>query len=244
MTSPSTWEDTPASASQSSGGSPASPGCGSACHPCCASSRTSRKASASRSTAICAYMIANIVMTVLSFNYWYERQNGNPIETPLQSYFAENYSDEFMSERFQTMSLCRPCETWESMIASTYHLGIDIDDATAKAVVFDPSRSACSSRATCVTTRIRWKRSPPSCARWQRNSPERSFRLVACGSGGTTIADVLGVPFVQEVVANSLAVRRDHERCAARSSSAARTRRWCSSSATRNRVPPPWPTCA
>ena len=42
-------EDTPASASQSSGGSPASPGCGSACHPCCASSRTSRKASASRS---------------------------------------------------------------------------------------------------------------------------------------------------------------------------------------------------
>ncbi len=54
---------------------------------------------------LCAYMIANIVMTVLSFNYWYERQNGNPIETPLQSYFAENYSDEFMSERFQTMSL-------------------------------------------------------------------------------------------------------------------------------------------
>ena len=56
-------------------------------------------------TILCVYMIANIVMTVLSFNYWYERQNGNPIETPLQSYFAENYSDEFMSERFQTMSL-------------------------------------------------------------------------------------------------------------------------------------------
>ena len=54
---------------------------------------------------LCAYMIVNIVMTILSFNYWYERQNGNPIETPLQSYFAENYSDEFMSERFQTMSL-------------------------------------------------------------------------------------------------------------------------------------------
>ena len=54
---------------------------------------------------LCAYMIANIVMTILSFNYWYERQNGDPIETPLQSYFAENYSDEFMSERFQTMSL-------------------------------------------------------------------------------------------------------------------------------------------
>ena len=53
----------------------------------------------------CIYMVVNIAMTVLSFNFWYERQNGDPIETPLQSYFAEHYGDEFMSERFQTMSL-------------------------------------------------------------------------------------------------------------------------------------------
>lgn len=102
------------------------------------------------------------------------------------------------------------------MIASTYHLGIDVGSTTAKAVVFDPlAQRVLFSRyvrhnahqVETVATLLRTV---------AKEFPECSFRLVACGSGGTTIADVLGVPFVQEVVANSLAVRRDHEnvRCA------------------------------
>ena len=102
------------------------------------------------------------------------------------------------------------------MIASTYHLGIDVGSTTAKAVVFDPlAQRVLFSRyvrhnahqVETVATLLRTV---------AKEFPRCSFRLVACGSGGTTIADALGVPFVQEVVANSLAVRRDHEnvRCA------------------------------
>ena len=102
------------------------------------------------------------------------------------------------------------------MIASTYHLGIDVGSTTAKAVVFDPRTQRVlfsryvrhnAHQVETVATLLRTV---------AKEFPGCSFRLVACGSGGTTIADALGVPFVQEVVANSLAVRRDHEnvRCA------------------------------
>ena len=102
------------------------------------------------------------------------------------------------------------------MIASTYHLGIDVGSTTAKVVVFDPlAQRVLFSRyvrhnahqVETVATLLRTV---------AKEFPGCSFHLVACGSGGTTIADALGVPFVQEVVANSLAVRRDHEnvRCA------------------------------
>ena len=102
------------------------------------------------------------------------------------------------------------------MIASTYHLGIDVGSTTAKAVVFDPlAQRVLFSRY--VRHNAHQVETVASLLRTvAKEFPECSFRLVACGSGGTTIADALGVPFVQEVVANSLAVRRDHEnvRCA------------------------------
>lgn len=102
------------------------------------------------------------------------------------------------------------------MIASTYHLGIDVGSTTAKAVVFDPlAQRVLFSRY--VRHNAHQVETVASLLRTvAKEFPGCSFRLVACGSGGTTIADALGVPFVQEVVANSLAVRRDHEnvRCA------------------------------
>ena len=102
------------------------------------------------------------------------------------------------------------------MIASTYHLGIDVGSTTAKAVAFDPlAQRVLFSRY--VRHNAHQVETVASLLRTvAKEFPGCSFRLVACGSGGTTIADALGVPFVQEVVANSLAVRRDHEnvRCA------------------------------
>ncbi len=40
--------------------------------------------------------------------------------------------------------------------------------------------------------------------------PEAEFRLAVCGSGGSTIAERLGAFFIQEVVANSLAIKKHH----------------------------------
>ncbi|MDR2521898.1 MAG: hypothetical protein LBC72_05020, partial [Spirochaetaceae bacterium] len=37
--------------------------------------------------------------------------------------------------------------------------------------------------------------------------PERTIKIAVCGSGGKNIAELLQVPYIQEVVANSLAVR-------------------------------------
>ena len=97
-----------------------------------------------------------------------------------------------------------------------YNLGIDVGSTTAKAVVFDPTRNDVAfsryirHNAHQVETVGKLFRLVAG------EFPGATFRVVACGSGGTTIADILGVPFVQEVVANSLAVRRDHAdvRCA------------------------------
>ena len=97
-----------------------------------------------------------------------------------------------------------------------YNLGIDVGSTTAKAVIFDPERDEVvfsryiRHNAHQVETVAKLLR---TCA---SDFPNADFRVVACGSGGTTIADILGVPFVQEVVANSLAVRRDYAnvRCA------------------------------
>lgn len=56
-------------------------------------------------TAMTAFLVADAVMTVGSFNCWYQRSAGQTPTTPVQRYFAEHYGDDFMENRFQTMSL-------------------------------------------------------------------------------------------------------------------------------------------
>lgn len=57
-------------------------------------------------TTVCAlFMAANIVLTIGAFNCWFERSAGIPVETPVQAFFADNFGDDFMRQRFQTMSL-------------------------------------------------------------------------------------------------------------------------------------------
>jgi len=87
------------------------------------------------------------------------------------------------------------------------HIGIDVGSTTVKAVVIQPD-----------TNEIIY-------SRYERHNACQSemvfaflqeifslfhheqFRIAFCGSGGRTIADVLNVPYIQEVVANSIAVR-------------------------------------
>lgn len=51
------------------------------------------------------YMAADIAVTLVSFDCWYERMNGEPIAGAVQQLFATFFSDSFMQERFQTMSV-------------------------------------------------------------------------------------------------------------------------------------------
>ncbi|MEG0504830.1 MAG: putative ABC transporter permease, partial [Raoultibacter sp.] len=50
-------------------------------------------------------MIANGVMTLMSLDCWYERTAGHTPETPVEELFAEHFDNQFMAERFQSMSI-------------------------------------------------------------------------------------------------------------------------------------------
>ena len=96
------------------------------------------------------------------------------------------------------------------------HVGIDVGSTTVKSCVIDPvSNQVLHSRY--------WRhhaRQAESAADALREAaklfPESRMRVAVCGSGGEAIAQALGVPYVQEVVANAIAVRRLHPqaRCA------------------------------
>lgn len=87
------------------------------------------------------------------------------------------------------------------------HLGIDIGSTTTKTVVIDPkSRRIVFSHymrhdAQQLQSMLHFLR------RIDGAFPGASFRAAVCGSGGNSVASLIGLPFIQEVVANSLAVR-------------------------------------
>ncbi len=57
-------------------------------------------------TAVCAaLMAADCVMTLLSFDCWYERMAGNVPESAMEQFMARNFDNAYMAERFQSMSL-------------------------------------------------------------------------------------------------------------------------------------------
>ena len=56
-------------------------------------------------TLMAAFMAVDIAMTFLAFGCWFDRQAGLPIETPEQQFCATYFDDEFMSTRFETMSM-------------------------------------------------------------------------------------------------------------------------------------------
>ncbi|MDR0315551.1 MAG: acyl-CoA dehydratase activase [Treponema sp.] len=87
------------------------------------------------------------------------------------------------------------------------HLGIDVGSTTVKAVVIQPE-----------TKEIIFSRYERHYAHQSEKVraflqeifsqfPDEHFRLAVCGSGGRTIAEMIHAPYIQEVVANSIAVR-------------------------------------
>ena len=98
----------------------------------------------------------------------------------------------------------------------TIQVGIDVGSTTTKAVVVDPA----SKQVLFSRYKRHGARQAASVAEALGEVHERfghaQMRVAVCGSGGGVVAKRLGVPFVQEVVANAIAVQALHPqvRCA------------------------------
>lgn len=67
-------------------------------------------------TAACAvFMALDIAVTLTSFSCWYDRQAGEEPESTVQVYFAEHYGDDFMAERFETMTITTEYATLQEL---------------------------------------------------------------------------------------------------------------------------------
>ena len=57
-------------------------------------------------TAVCAVlMLANAIMTLQSLDCWYERLSGHEPETPVEEFYATYFDDDFMTNRFESMTI-------------------------------------------------------------------------------------------------------------------------------------------
>lgn len=57
-------------------------------------------------TTVCAtLMLLNCIMTVLALDNWYARVSGHVPSTPIEQFYAQNFPDEAMQDRFQSMTI-------------------------------------------------------------------------------------------------------------------------------------------
>ena len=92
------------------------------------------------------------------------------------------------------------------------HVGIDVGSTTTKSCVIDPASSSVL-HASYKRHNARQTESVRAALQdIAKRFPGASVRLAICGSGGEAIARMVGVPYVQEVVANAIAVRNLHPR--------------------------------
>ncbi len=99
---------------------------------------------------------------------------------------------------------------------SRIHVGIDVGSTTTKICVLAPrDHDVLFSRY--IRHNARQAQSVVAIlTELDKRFPTSSLRVALCGSGGKSIADALDLPYIQEVVANSLSVRTLHSatRCA------------------------------
>ena len=44
-------------------------------------------------------------MTLQSLDCWYERLSGSTADTPIEAFYAKHFDNEYMAERFQSMTI-------------------------------------------------------------------------------------------------------------------------------------------
>ena len=104
----------------------------------------------------------------------------------------------------------------ESAALKTYHVGVDVGSTTTKFVVIDTVSHECVYSVYERHHAHQIESMKPLLADIGEKFAGAHLRMAMSGSGGKAIADVLGVPYIQEVVANSIAVQALHPnaRCA------------------------------
>jgi hypothetical protein len=56
-------------------------------------------------TVATMFMIANGAMTLMAFDCWFERVAGYSPHTPIEQFLGNRFDNEFMADRFQSMSI-------------------------------------------------------------------------------------------------------------------------------------------
>ena len=96
------------------------------------------------------------------------------------------------------------------------HVGIDVGSTTTKSCVIDPTTGNVLHASYKRHNARQVESVHAALSDIASRFPDARVRLAVCGSGGESIANMLGVPYVQEVVANALAVSKlyPQTRCA------------------------------
>lgn len=50
-------------------------------------------------------MAADCIMSLQALDCWYERLSGNPVVSPIQHFYADHFDNQFMEDRFQSMTV-------------------------------------------------------------------------------------------------------------------------------------------
>ncbi len=88
---------------------------------------------------------------------------------------------------------------------NTLRLGIDVGSTTVKLVVLDPENGEMLYSVYRRHHARQLETTEKLLREAQKLYPEETFRAAVCGSGGKPVARRLGIPFIQEVVANAAA---------------------------------------
>ncbi|WP_315897665.1 putative ABC transporter permease [Xiamenia xianingshaonis] len=59
----------------------------------------------SLTTAAAALMLVDAIMSLQALDCWYERLSGQPVDTPIERFYAQHFDNAFMSDRFQSMTI-------------------------------------------------------------------------------------------------------------------------------------------
>jgi predicted CoA-substrate-specific enzyme activase len=87
------------------------------------------------------------------------------------------------------------------------HFGIDVGSTTVKAVVIQPDTNKIVFSSYARHNACQSERVYAFLGEIFSRYPRETFRGAFCGSGGRTLADTVRAPYIQEVVANAIAVR-------------------------------------